>query len=235
MAKNNDQWRKTMAKNNDDRSESSQGGGSPTKLLVLILCIILAFHLTQQMQSIGLYADMDQFSSSYYEVDDKNNDNGDDNDNDDDDKADAIIQRSYAKSYAHILPCDKDRPSRKSCIQKTVDYFNTPNAGGNYTHVPSIPWWFQTLLRDLPTSGAYGFWHHFSTTEPTFNFCTIGKVATTEWRRVFCKLNADDCKVPGSCGKRGCSWRTKKEMPENAPWAVFLRDPLERLLSGEKC
>ena len=94
---------------------------------------------------------------------------------------------------------------------------------------------FQTLLRDLPTSGAYGFWHHFSTTEPTFNFCTIGKVATTEWRRVFCKLNADDCKVPGSCGKRGCSWRTKKEMPENAPWAVFLRDPLERLLSGEKC
>ena len=130
MAKNNDQWRKTMAKNNDDRSESSQGGGSPTKLLVLILCIILAFHLTQQMQSIGLYADMDQFSSSYYEVDDKNNDNGDDNDNDDDDEADAIIQRSYAKSYAHILPCDEDRPSGKSCIQKRSTTSTRPTQAG---------------------------------------------------------------------------------------------------------
>ncbi|KAL7524088.1 hypothetical protein ACHAXR_000433, partial [Thalassiosira sp. AJA248-18] len=158
------------------------------------------------------------------------------------DEASRIIRRSYEKSYALILPCDDedDHPSssEKSCMKKTLDYFNQPPSN-NSTVVPSIPWWFQTLLRDTQNNGAYGFWHHFYTSEPAFNFCTIGKVATTEWRRVFCKLNANDCidDPIKLCGKKKCAWRTKKEMPENAPWAVFLRDPLERLLSGylDKC
>lgn len=219
------------------KSDRGGGGSGTNKMLLLLVFIMLAFNLYQQTASMSdLYNSTQYFDTSHYD--------GDYNDREDEDEADRIIRQSYEKSYAHILPCDPKKYQEnkkknegfagKECMKKTLDYFNTPN---NATK-PSIPWWFQTLLRDTQVNGAYGFWHHFYTTQPAFNFCTIGKVATTEWRRVFCKLNEDDCiKDPAFCGKRKCAWRTAKTMPIDAPWAVFLRDPLERLLSGylDKC
>jgi hypothetical protein len=161
------------------------------------------------------------------------------------DEAQTIMQRSYLKSYAHIIPCHvplEDGSNRicKDCMKQTLDYFNPPppllenddNSTNSTSTIPSIPWWFQTLLRDTQNNGAYGFWHHFTTTDPPINFCTIGKVATTEWQRVFCQLNKADC-LPNpveQCGKKKCTWKTKQTMPKNAQWAVFVRDPLERLL-----
>jgi len=158
------------------------------------------------------------------------------------DDADAIIRRSFDQSYARMLPCD-DNPSwmkgretaiiAKQCMQRTRDYITS----GNVT----VPWWFQTLLRDITGrgGGVFGPWHHFDTTEPLLNFCTIDKVATSEWRKVFCELNKADCvnNTEGSCGRKKCAFRTLQTMPEEAPWAVFVRDPLERLLSGflDKC
>ena len=156
--------------------------------------------------------------------------------------ADTIIRRSYNQSYAHILPCE-DNPSwmkgrettniAKDCIQKTREYIISQNV--------TVPWWLQTLLRDITGKGGgvYSPWHHFDTTKPLLNFCTIDKVATSEWRKVFCELNKADCvnTTEGSCGRKKCTWKTFQDMPEEAPWAVFVRDPLERLLSGflDKC
>lgn len=155
----------------------------------------------------------------------------------DEDEADAIIRRSFDESYAHIVPCQKstwkamDSSIERDCMALTRDYIKVQNI--------TVPWWFQTLLRDIlgPGGGVYSFWHHFYTTKPPFHFCTVGKVATTEWRKVFCKLNAEDCLDDNSCGKKKCAWKTKQTMPKTAPWAVFVRDPLERLLSGylDKC
>ncbi|KAL7505260.1 hypothetical protein ACHAXN_002762 [Cyclotella atomus] len=162
---------------------------------------------------------------------------------DNEDEADYIVRTSYQKSYAHILQCE-DHAIEGRCISKSLKYFDQKNT-------PSIPWWFKTLLRDVNTNGAYGFWHHFTTTDPAINFCTIEKVGTTEWRGVFCDLNADECQaiddndtdesypshcIPAIPGKR-CASQTKKEVPSEAPHVVFLRDPLERLLSGfiDKC
>lgn len=155
------------------------------------------------------------------------------------DEADYIVRTSYEKSYAHILPCE-DLYIEKQCMTQSFNYFNDENA-------PSTPWWFKTLLRDVSSNGAYGAWHHFSTTDPAVNFCSIEKVGTSEWRRVFCDLNADECPehvngtYPSHCrpilpGRR-CALQTAKRVPEDAPHAVFLRDPLERLLSGfmDKC
>jgi hypothetical protein len=154
------------------------------------------------------------------------------------DDADFIVRRSFQQSYARILPCD-DNPSwmkadqtnsiAKICMEQTRDYTTSENV--------TVPWWFQTLLRDITRrgGGVYVPWHHFYTTKPVLNFCSIDKVATTEWRSVFCKLNEADCvnNTKGTC----CIKRTLQTMPKEAPWAVFIRDPLERLLSGflDKC
>lgn len=202
---------------------------------------MLALNSYQQMQMSNGYTSSRNNASIFQQL---RSTDLEEEEEEDEDEADVIIRRSYDKSYAHILPCDEDAPSGKACMKKTYDYFNPPTTtgtgdGGNHTKItiPSIPWWFQTLLRDIQANLTYGPWHHLFTTTPAFNFCTIGKVATSEWRRVFCKLNADDCIVdPKQCHKQKCMW-THKEMPEDAPWAVFLRDPLERLLSGylDKC
>jgi len=155
------------------------------------------------------------------------------------DEADLIIRRSFEQSYAHILPCEKtswneiDSGITKECMKQTRDHIISENV--------TVPWWFQTLLRDILGSGGgvYAPWHHFYTTKPLLNFCTIDKVATTEWRKVFCELNKADCvnNTNRACNKRKCTYRTLQTMPTEAPWAVFVRDPLERLLSGflDKC
>ena len=231
-------------------------GNLANKLVIILLFISLAFNVYQQKQVLtGLYV--------YDDDDDETSNDGiltatySNQWKEGEEEAQTIIQQSYQKSYAHIIPCDvplEDGSNRigKACMKQTLDHFNPPpslpienggdtpnNINTTSSTIPSIPWWFQTLLRDTQTNGAYGFWHHFTTTDPPLNFCTIGKVATTEWRKIFCQLNKDDC-MPNpvkQCGKKKCTWKTKQEMPTNAPWAVFVRDPLERLLSGfiDKC
>jgi hypothetical protein len=160
------------------------------------------------------------------------------------DEADFIIRRSYLNSYVHILPCN-NATTEKDCLDKTLHHFN-PTTESARRSLPPVPWWFRTLLRDTVANGVYGFWHHFSTTDPALNFCTIEKVGTTEWRRVFCDLNEDECPnnngvYPPHCRTglvgRKCAFQTNKKVPSDAPKAVFLRDPLERLLSAflDKC
>jgi hypothetical protein len=68
------------------------------------------------------------------------------------------------------------------------------------------PWWFTTLLRDMPTNGVFGPWHELTTanlaantvntddittsTSTPLKFCSIGKNGCTEWRGIFKALNA---------------------------------------------
>ena len=168
------------------------------------------------------------------------------------DEADYIVQRAYAETYARMAPC-KDDDIENECIQNVVNHFNeqklrqqqqqmeahdNPNFDeATINNLTPLPWWFQTLLRDIPINGAYGFWHHFSTssTNPPIKFCAIGKNGSTEWRKVFKALNA-----PEFGGMEKSKFNTKKELSDDievTPQTVFLRDPLERLLSAylDKC
>ncbi len=98
------------------------------------------------------------------------------------DEADLIIRRSFEQSYALILPCEASQNKiasvkiAKECMEQTRDHIMSENI--------IVPWWFQTLLRDIlgTRGGIYAWWHHFYTTKPPFHFCTVDKVATTEWR-----------------------------------------------------
>ncbi|KAL3801054.1 hypothetical protein HJC23_002347 [Cyclotella cryptica] len=172
------------------------------------------------------------------------------------DEADFIIQRAYAETYARMAPC-KGNEIETDCIRTVVNHFNQQKNEHNQqiteqldnssqiesilshpnSKLTPLPWWFQTLLRDIPINGAYGFWHHFSTssTTPPIKFCAIGKNGSTEWRKVFKALNA-----PEFGGLQKSKFNTHKKLSEdtqNIPQTVFLRDPLERLLSAylDKC
>jgi hypothetical protein len=249
--------------NNPTRLNSTNSK-SHRKLVPLIITAACAFLLGRQTKTLELYTSdnalVDSINALQF-AEQKITDSSEDDDSgraiepsnsfigshhrlENEDEADFIIRRSYLNSYAHILPCN-NATTEKDCLDKTLQHFNptTENARGA---LPPVPWWFRTLLRDTVANGAYGFWHHFSTTDPALNFCTIEKVGTTEWRRVFCDLNEDECpnngdKYPPHCRAglvgRKCAFQTNKKMPSDAPKAVFLRDPLERLLSAflDKC
>ena len=157
------------------------------------------------------------------------------------DEADFIIQRAYAQTYARMADCEYN-VIEKDCTQRIIDEFQKQQLDHNQqqefsnanNNLQPLPWWFQTLLRDIPTNGAYGFWHHFSTssTSPPIRFCAIGKNGSTEWRKVFKALNA-----PEFGGEENSKFNTKQILDEDTPQTVFLRDPLERLLSAylDKC
>eukprot|EP00804_Cyclotella_cryptica_P022822 CCRYP_005028-RA/>CCRYP_005028-RA protein AED:0.33 eAED:0.33 QI:403/1/1/1/1/1/2/72/434 len=173
------------------------------------------------------------------------------------DEADSIVRRAYERTYAKILPCSDDR-SGEDCIMETRTLYKPPPTNDvddddsveALNPALSIPWWFQTLLRDIPKSGIYGHWHYFNSASPPMQFCSIEKVGTTEWRKIFCMLNNDrnhaTCKIQQErddddshqCWTQ-CVHRRVEEgtLPPNAPKAVIVRDPLERLLSAylNKC
>ena len=150
------------------------------------------------------------------------------------DEADYIIQRAYDETYAQMADC-KDNEVEKDCIKTVIHQFNKRrNQNNTDLALQPMPWWFQTLLRDIPTNKAYGLWSHFSTNfaNKLVKFCAIAKNGSTEWRKVFHELNAHEF---GGVGKH--NYKTKKMLDEDTPKIVFLRDPLERLLSAylDKC
>jgi hypothetical protein len=118
----------------------------------------------------------------------------------------------------------------------------------------SFPWWFVTMLRDAPVRAT---WHNLTIINPPMDFCTIEKIATTQWRNLQCVLNEGKniSKNPMPCqlGKDRLETRRRNVMEGGVNGvgggddggrgggrvyrAVMLRDPLERMLSGylNKC
>ncbi len=176
---------------------------------------------------------------------------------------DDTVEKDCIKLVFDNMMMMKEQQQQQSAANATATANNTPTTiattesasssstdNNNYNHHhPYYPWWFVTLLRDVLTNGAYGPWHHFSTvgTTPPIRFCAIGKNACTEWRRVFKALNAPEfCNRDNGGGGGGGGAECKSQFntatvlstdPHMVPNAVFIRDPLERLLSAylDKC
>ena len=105
------------------------------------------------------------------------------------DEAEFIIQKSYAETYARMFPCPEG-VIEQHCIKLVVQHLHDAHQNNNNVSKPMkddaynfkvptshpYPWWFQTLLRDIPSNGSYGWWHHFRTnsTSPPLKFCAIG-------------------------------------------------------------
>lgn len=134
-----------------------------------------------------------------------------------------IVERAYNKTYKVLVDqCSDTSMSMRECIkawhQQKTDY----------------AWWFETMLRDaaFPGSGLFGYWHlqNLQSSSHTVQFCNMEKVACTEWRALRCLLD----------GYNSTTKTCANQKPQPTPpklRAVFLRDPLERFLSGfiNKC
>jgi hypothetical protein len=116
--------------------------------------------------------------------------------------------------------------------------------------LPSTPWWFETLIRDGSGKerkyNLHAFWHWLVSKDPPLSFCTIEKVATTQWRQVFAQLKDPTCTTKEPVEPDCCAYETQECFEDN--WdeiqgmknyssIVFIRDPLERFLSAylNKC
>ena len=90
--------------------------------------------------------------------------------------ADNIVHKSYIKTFRALSleeTCSLDVDG-KTCIESLL-------AEAMNSTTKSFPWWFITLLRDIPQH-TYKFWHNLTIMEPSMDFCTIEKIATTEVR-----------------------------------------------------
>lgn len=135
-----------------------------------------------------------------------------------------LVKTTYNQTFAHLNLCP-DNMHMDKCLAETWNRLDDND---------DIPWWFQTMLRDAP-SQVMRTHHHLSAPLPSnkhgIHFCTIGKIGTTQWRKVMCHLQDK----PHDNGRAICL--PKRRISPLAPQVVFLRDPLERFLSAylDKC
>ena len=96
--------------------------------------------------------------------------------------ADEIVHKSYKQTFRALSieeTCSLDVDG-KTCIESLL-------AEAMNSTTKSFPWWFITLLRDIPQH-TYKFWHNLTIMEPPMDFCTIEKIATTQVRHVLYSL-----------------------------------------------
>lgn len=146
-----------------------------------------------------------------------------------------IVEKAYKDSYATFLDCPTNQEFRDCILEKQHNHNNN-----------TWPWWMQTLIRDAvpkisltnwKNATLFGSWHKINITKPTkIQICVIEKVGTKQWRKFSCTMNNNGNNnysfLPGQ-GINVCRLpREERSSFQNFAKVVFLRDPLERFLSG---
>lgn len=160
-----------------------------------------------------------------------------------------IVERAFNESYVNLVQLDHrgsginytDGNSQKHLLAMRALYGMRKDP----TLAQKWPWWFHTLLRDIVTkpSGLHGGWHLLYFPKPAnFNLCLIEKAGTKEWRRMQCKFFHKDLDILKNMTPReasNCYLQTPgmNQRDSQSKQIIFLRDPLERFLSGflDKC
>jgi hypothetical protein len=127
-----------------------------------------------------------------------------------------IVEKTYNETFYLLSNCSDDE-RLDDCLTR-IGESHTDN---------NFPWWFRTLLRDGGNQSKQCLhcgWHFAHFADPPGKMCTIEKIGTKQWRSLP-KLFNNGTRLPDAAA------------PPGAPEIVFLRDPLERLLSAflDKC
>jgi len=85
--------------------------------LLLVILGLVAFNLSQPLRGRG-WSTSSSTKGGYDIADD-----------DDNDEADVIVRRSYANSYAHLLPCEDGGVPRRSPRQRSWEGQQAKNYG----------------------------------------------------------------------------------------------------------
>lgn len=159
-----------------------------------------------------------------------------------------IIEKTFYDTYSILLEkCPINTINKESftlCLSR-INLDNNNNATNSNKQSNNLPWWFHTMIRDAKSYniGLDGEWHTLTSNEPhNIRMCSIEKVASSQWRRLFCALNnqTTDYYSPKICEPEEIS-PSSKNVQDNVATSsssfVFFRDPLERFLSGyiNKC
>jgi Sulfotransferase family len=152
----------------------------------------------------------------------------------------------------------------RGCIVKMIELGNqasnnTPHGSNNHSNnlssSSSWPWWIRTLYRDMAEkrNGLAGRWHMLQFGNPRLRLCVYEKGGTKHWKKLQCRHNhlfvqkLVDEPIPdfNQCFNRQPPYDTyyTNKRPSNynssirSARVVFLRDPLDRFLSGflDKC
>jgi hypothetical protein len=91
--------------------------------------------------------------------------------------AETIVKQAFNSSFGHLVnKCDKARDFDQCC-----------------RNVRQGPWWFQTMVRDVPTQHVMAWWHvqkapHVTSKGEGLQMCAIEKVGIKHWQQLFCVL-----------------------------------------------
>jgi Sulfotransferase family len=147
-----------------------------------------------------------------------------------------IVNAAFQQGYADFVRmCPRNSTlSLRECMLRAQKWDRLPEHAGR-----RWPWWLRNMMRDggKHTTGLHGGWHELQYEDPlNIRQCVLEKVGTKNWQNLYSahhdcpRANATFPHAFTQCYK----WRPRRP---GSSRAVFLRDPLDRFLSGflDKC
>jgi Sulfotransferase family len=158
-----------------------------------------------------------------------------------------IVERSYRQSWKDLTteicpvlsyPNVTDPPPARDFYKECLDRAKALGDTKGSPYQDRWPWWFRTLLRDTgkPQNGIQGPWHVLQFSNPDLRLCVYEKGGTKKFKQFHCRHTHN---YTGNYPNFNQCWnqQPKYYTAPKSDKAVFLRDPLDRFLSGflDKC
>lgn len=150
-----------------------------------------------------------------------------------------IVELDFSETYAFVVDScgNLNQSSLQICLAGVYGDMKQKDS----PIASKWPWWFQTLIRDSSVLAGKALsrdWHFLQFTDPLLQLCVYEKGSTKMWRMMQCRfLMGKGVNVDMAGNSWADCFGSQGSFLNNTERAVFLRDPLERFLSGflDKC
>jgi len=130
-------------------------------------------------------------------------------------------RKAYRETFVNLVHSCTNAKHINTCLLNIYrhedDYEDGRDKGTDATKPPTHQgmfdtqqhWWFRSILRDAAnldkkgkTSGLQGPWHITQSSYPNVSMCTIEKIGTKQWRKLFSVLNTAEQENDNSAGSQ---------------------------------